>query len=106
MDDVRAVMDAVGSERAALVRHLRGRADVPAVRRDLPRADDRARHIGAYARRLWAPDYPWGTPPSSTRRSSRRSQRDWGGPVGLDARAPSQVDDPAFSALVGDATCA
>ena len=35
MDDVRAVMDAVGSERAALVGLLRGRPAVPPLRSDL-----------------------------------------------------------------------
>ena len=44
MDDVRAVMDAVGSERAALIRLLRGRLDVRAVRRDLPRAHHGPHH--------------------------------------------------------------
>ena len=38
MDDVRAVMDAVGAERAALRGRVRGRADVRAVRGDAPAA--------------------------------------------------------------------
>ena len=42
MDDVRAVMEAVGSERAALIGDVRGRTAVHAVRRQLPRADARA----------------------------------------------------------------
>jgi pimeloyl-ACP methyl ester carboxylesterase len=59
MDDVRAVMDAVGSERAALVRLFGGRRDVHPVRRHYP---DRASALilgGAFARRTSAPDYPW-----------------------------------------------
>ena len=46
MDDVRAVMDAVGSERAVAARHLRRRSDVGAVRRDAPAADAGARPDG------------------------------------------------------------
>ena len=38
MDDVRAVMDAAGSEHAAFVRRVRGRRDEHAVCRDLSRA--------------------------------------------------------------------
>ena len=45
MDDVRAVMDAVGSERAVVFGVVRGRPDVDAVRRDLPGAHDRARAL-------------------------------------------------------------
>ena len=45
MDDVRAVMDAADRERAALFGHLRGRADVHAVRGDLPAAHVRARAL-------------------------------------------------------------
>ncbi len=41
MDDVRAVMDAVGFKRAVLVRVLRRWTDVAPVRRHLPGADDR-----------------------------------------------------------------
>ena len=46
MDDVRAVMDAAGSEKGGPLRLLRGRPDVCPVRRDLPRAHDRADHGG------------------------------------------------------------
>ena len=42
MDDVRAVMDAVGSERAAILGHVRGRQHVRPLCRDLSRADSSA----------------------------------------------------------------
>jgi pimeloyl-ACP methyl ester carboxylesterase len=50
MDDVRAVMDAVGSERGSLVRGVRGRADVHAVRGDL----SATLHGGGHGRLLCA----------------------------------------------------
>jgi hypothetical protein len=54
MDDVRAVMDAVGSERAALVRRVRGWGNEHAVRRHLSRA-----HPGAgVLRQLCPPSDP------------------------------------------------
>ena len=44
MDDVRAVLDAVGSERAALFGYSEGGLDVCAVCRDLPEPDLGAHH--------------------------------------------------------------
>jgi pimeloyl-ACP methyl ester carboxylesterase len=41
IDDVRAVMDAVDSERVGTVRRIRGRSDVGAVQRHPPRVDVR-----------------------------------------------------------------
>ena len=46
MDDVRAVMDAVGSRARGRARHLRRRSDVDALRRDAPAADAGARPDG------------------------------------------------------------
>ena len=45
MEDVHAVLDACGSQRDRAFRAVRGRADEPVVRRDLPRAHDRADHV-------------------------------------------------------------
>ncbi len=60
MDDVRAVMDAVGSERAALVGWSEGVAMSAVFAATYP---ERARALvlyGGKARELRAPDYPWG----------------------------------------------
>ena len=45
MDDVRAVMDAAGSERAALLGGVRRRADEHPLRDDISGADSRARAV-------------------------------------------------------------
>ncbi|HMF98618.1 MAG TPA: hypothetical protein VKE96_30165, partial [Vicinamibacterales bacterium] len=52
--------------------------------------------IGTYARRLRAPDYPWA--PTRERREQflREIIENWGGPVGINERAPSVASDPAF----------
>ena len=59
MDDVRAVMDAVGAERAAWSASARAgrcaRCSPPPTRTAARRWS-----LGAYARRNWAPDYPIG----------------------------------------------
>ena len=62
-----------------------------------PARTTRARAAGGFARRQQAPDYPFGRiPEACTRRSSTEIARDWGGPVGLDVRAPSRLGDRAF----------
>src|SRR5690348_11896087 len=61
MDDLRAVMDAAGSERAAILGVSEGGPMAILFTATYP---DRAWALmleGAFARRLWAPDYPWGT---------------------------------------------
>ena len=51
---------------------------------------------GSYARRLQAADYPWGGTPEGLERFKEMCAREWGGPVGLEARAPSMIHDEAF----------
>ena len=52
--------------------------------------------IGTYARRLRAPDYPWAPTREQREAFFKEIVEHWGGPVGLDERAPSVADDPAF----------
>ena len=103
MDDVRAVMDAVGSERAALFGYSEGGADVRALRRDVPGADDRAHHD----RQLCAPDMgarlPLGRHARAQQAVHRAVPAGWGGPVGLDERWPSAAGDERVRAVVGAA---
>ena len=60
MDDVRAVLDAVGSERAVLLGISEGGRDVDALRRDPPAASVALVLMGTFAREMRAPDYPSG----------------------------------------------
>src|SRR5690349_21285451 len=62
MDDVRAVMDAAGSRRAALLGVSEGAALCVLFAATYPARTAALVTLGGYARRLWAPDYPWGTP--------------------------------------------
>ena len=52
--------------------------------------------IGSYARLKPAADYAWGRPPEVHDSFIESIQRDWGGPVGLDIRAPSLAHDDRF----------
>jgi pimeloyl-ACP methyl ester carboxylesterase len=96
MDDVRAVMDAVGSPRAALLGVSEGGPMCALFAATYPERTAALVMVGSYPRRLVAPDYPWGRTPEAHEQALAAVERDWGGPVLLDARAPSLAHDPAF----------
>ncbi len=98
MDDVRAVMDAASSERAALFGYSEGGPMCALFAATYPERTTALIMGGSYARRMWAPDYPWGTPVDTWETFLDAVVRDWGGTVGLAERAPSVVDDPSFRA--------
>jgi len=60
MDDIRAVMDAVGSSRAALIGWSEGVPLGILFAATYPQRTDALVLIGGFARILWAPDHPWG----------------------------------------------
>jgi pimeloyl-ACP methyl ester carboxylesterase len=60
MDDVRAVMDAVGSTRAALYGLSEGAAMSILFAATYPERTAALVVRSAFPRRMWAPDYPWG----------------------------------------------
>jgi DNA-binding winged helix-turn-helix (wHTH) protein/pimeloyl-ACP methyl ester carboxylesterase len=96
MDDVRAVMDAVGSTRAALLGVSEGGPMCSLFAATYPERTIALMMIGSYARRLWAPDYPWGPAEAERNHLYQQIERDWGGPLGIEERAPSRAADPAF----------
>ncbi len=96
MDDVRAVMDAAGSERAALLGISEGGPMCSLFAATYPEKTSALVMIGTYAKRLWDPDYPWAPTVETRGRFFDEIREHWGGPVGLDVRAPSVAADPAF----------
>jgi pimeloyl-ACP methyl ester carboxylesterase/class 3 adenylate cyclase len=60
MDDIRAVMDAAGSKRAALFGHIDGAPLSLVYAATYPERVSALVLLGSFARRMWAPDYPWG----------------------------------------------
>jgi pimeloyl-ACP methyl ester carboxylesterase len=62
MDDVRAVMDAARSPRAAVIGVSEGVAMAVLFAATYPERTGALCLYGGAARRLWAPDYPWGVP--------------------------------------------
>ena len=93
MDDLRAVMDTVGSARAALLGYSDGGPMCALFAATYPLRTSALMIQGSYARRTWAPDYPWGPTPEALGEWMAACQRDWGGPVGLDERLPSAAGD-------------
>ena len=96
MDDVRAVMDAAKSERAALLGNSEGGPMCTLFAATYPERTSALIMMGSYARRIWAPDYAWGTPRETWERFADSIVENWGGPVGIEERIPSLAGDPRF----------
>jgi pimeloyl-ACP methyl ester carboxylesterase/DNA-binding winged helix-turn-helix (wHTH) protein len=96
MDDVRAVMDAVGSERAALCGVSEGGPMCSLFAATYPEKTSALVMIGSYAKRIRDDEYPWGPTVEQREQFFEVMRQQWGGPVGIDERAPSLADDPQF----------
>src|ERR1044071_7107130 len=96
MDDVRAVMDAVGSERAALCGVSEGGPMCSLFAATYPEKTLALVMIGTYAKRIRDDDYPWAPTTEQRQHFFEEMREQWGGPVGLEERAPSVAGDPRF----------
>jgi DNA-binding winged helix-turn-helix (wHTH) protein len=96
MEDVRAVMNAAQSRRAVLLGVSEGGPMCSLFAATYPDQTEALIMIGTYARRLRAPDYPWAPTQEEREAFCREILDGWGGPVGIETRAPSVAADPAF----------
>ncbi len=96
LDDVRAVMDAAGSTRAVLLGVSEGGPLCSLFAATYPEKTEALVMIGSYARRIQDPDYPWGVTHEERDRFCQTIIDEWGGPVGVDTRAPSLAADEGF----------
>ena len=96
MDDVRAVMDAARSVRATLLGYSEGGPMCMLFAATHPDRTAGLITIGSFPRRIWAPDYPFGVVAQDYERFIEQAIQEWGGPVGIDARAPSAASDARF----------
>ncbi len=97
MDDVRAVMDAVGSESATLFGHSEGGTMCILFAATYPERTDSLILVSSYAKRIPSEGYPWA--PSSEDRAEdiAETERNFGDPDALPAYlAPSRMHDEAF----------
>ena len=96
MDDVRAVMEAVGSTRAALCGVSEGGPMCSLFAATYPQKTLGLVMIGTYAKRIKDKQYQWAPTTEERQHFFEEIREHWGGPVGLDERAPSVAHDPAF----------
>src|SRR5262249_7157188 len=100
MDDVRAVMDAVGSRRAAIVGSSEGGSMAILFAGTYPERTAALVLVGCFPRRLWAPDYSWATGREERNDYWRRLEEGWGSVAwareDVKRRAPSATDDEQF----------
>jgi pimeloyl-ACP methyl ester carboxylesterase len=96
MDDVRAVMDAAGSERAAVFGVSEGGALASLFAASYPARTSALILFGTRARWSWAPDYPTGTRAEAASPFLRAIESMWGSGLAVDRLAPSRSKDQAF----------
>src|SRR3954452_1085277 len=96
MDDVRAVLDAVGSERAAVVGASEGGNLSMLFAATHPERVHALVLVGVYAKRVWSPDYPWAPTPEQREQDTQLIEREWAGEMDVSQLAPSAAADPAL----------
>ena len=96
MDDVRAVMEAAGSERAAVFGVSEGGNMCLLFAATYPERTIALITFGVFARRIWDPEYPWAPTPEQRQKFYDAIEQEWGGPIGIEDIAPSRADDRGF----------
>ncbi|MEZ5074221.1 MAG: alpha/beta fold hydrolase [Solirubrobacterales bacterium] len=97
MDDLGAVMDAVGIERAAIFGVSEGGPMSLLYAASHPERVSALILYGTYARMLKAPDFPEGIAETQLDRWAEAMRAEWGGAVGVELWAPSERDNPDFA---------
>src|SRR5262249_30239876 len=96
MNDVRAVMDAVGVERAVLLGISEGGPMCMLFAATYPERTAALALYGSFARAVWAPDYPWGRTDQEFEARIAAIKETWGTGASALMFAPSAAADPAF----------
>jgi len=90
MDDVRAVLDAVECEQAALFGFSEGGLMSVLFAATYPERITALALFGVFAKRIWSPDYPWAPTPEARAREIEELERNWSKRMDLDTLAPSE----------------
>ena len=96
IDDLRAVMDAVDSERAAIFGFSEGGNLSAFFAATYPERTKALVLFGTFAKRIWSSDYPWAPKPEDRERESETLEREWGELMDLEYYVPSKAGDQAF----------
>ncbi len=101
IDDVLAVMDAVGSERAAVAASIEGGPMAALFAATHPERTGALVLLGTFARTMWAEDYDWAWKPEDRAEHVSQSLGRWGEGLTVMNVAPSRVADPEFREWAG-----
>jgi pimeloyl-ACP methyl ester carboxylesterase len=97
LDDIRAVMHAASSERAVLFGGAEGGPMCALFAATHPERTTALVLGASYARRTWAPDYPWGLDEAAQRKILAAYEQRWGTEdFGVRALAPTLAGDERF----------
>ena len=96
VDDVRAVMDAVGWERAAIMGMSEGGSMSALFAATYPERTNALVLFGAFARRIWSEDYPFAPTREQREEWIRSLEKGWGRDNEVEQLAPSRAHDPEF----------
>lgn len=97
MDDIRAVMDAVGSDKAVLFGHSEGGSVSALFAATYPNRTVSLITFGIFAKRRWTPDYPWAPTDDERQQVYDMIEHNWGGgDMNLESLAPSKAGDKIF----------
>lgn len=97
-DDIRAVLDAVGSERVALFGVSEGGNMSVLFAAMYPARTLALVTYSIFAKRVWSPDYPWAPTPAARQAWLDSIAEGWGGVGDMSVLLPSVADDPLVRA--------
>jgi len=97
MEDVIAVLDAAGSQRAALLGHSEGGNLAVLFAATHPDRTIALVTTGIFAARVRSDDYPWAPTPEERERDIAAMERNWGSEEDVEHLAPSAAGDKAFA---------
>tara|TARA_B100001109_G_C18863975_1_gene475794 strand:- start:5374 stop:7032 length:1659 start_codon:yes stop_codon:yes gene_type:complete len=97
MDDIRAVMDEVGSEKAILFGHSEGGSVSALFAATYPNRTIALITFGIFAKRIYSDDYPWAPTNEERQKVYDVIEKNWGGgEMNLESLAPSKANDKVF----------
>lgn len=97
MDDIRAVMDAVDSEKAILFGHSEGGSVSALFAATYPNRTIALITFGVFAKRRYSSDYPWAPTDEERQEVYDMIENRWGGgDMNLASLAPSKAEDKKF----------
>lgn len=97
MDDIRAVMDDISSEKAILFGHSEGGSVSALFAATYPNRTIALITFGVFAKRRYSPDYPWAPTDEERQEVYDMIENNWGSRgMNLETLAPSKADDEEF----------